>query len=108
MSIRPIDYQVMLPKTAEVSKINNEILHKEQIIHQQENVFIQKETERNLRQVNEKKELYKVVADERGSKNTYNNNGNVKSKNKKVSKDNKDNKNTEDTGISKSRIDIRI
>jgi len=108
MSIRPIDFQVMLPKTSEVSKINNEILHKEQIIHQQENVFIQKEIDRNLRQVNEKQEPYKITSDDRGNKNTHSNNGNAKGKNRKIQTEKKDSKDMEEPGAFKSRIDIRI
>ncbi|HHV97755.1 MAG TPA: hypothetical protein GXX37_15045 [Clostridiaceae bacterium] len=113
MSIRPIDYQVMMPKTSEVSKINNEILQKGQIIHQQENVFTQKQIDRNLRQVNEKQELYKVVADQKGNKNTYSNRDDIKGKDKKTTSENKSSKDeakntTKETGVLKNRIDIRI
>lgn len=110
MSIRPIDYQVILPKTSEVSKINNEMQQKDQIIQQHNNVLNQKQNDRNLRQVIEKNEPYKVIADHKGNRNKQNYSESKKDKRNKVSTEKNDIKtsNKEEIKTATNKIDIRI
>ena len=110
MSIRSIDYQVMLPKTSEVSKISNEMQQKEQVIQQQGNVFIQKQIDRNIRQVNSKQELYKVISDDRKNSGNRKDSENKKNMDNKIRPKNKESKDTSNRDLKalKNRIDIRI
>jgi hypothetical protein len=110
MSIRSIDYQVMLPKTSEVSKISNEMQQKEQVIQQQGNVFIQKQIDRNIRQVNSKQELYKVISDDRKNGGNHKDSENKKNMDNKIRPKNKESKDTSNRDLKalKNRIDIRI
>ena len=51
MPIKPVDFQVMLPKTLEVSKIHQDEVHKNQAIQQQQTAANQLKTEEHLQQV---------------------------------------------------------
>jgi hypothetical protein len=51
MSIKPIDFQVMLPKTSEVSKIHNDEQHRNLSLQQQQAATVQNKAETNIRQV---------------------------------------------------------
>lgn len=51
VSIKPINYQVMLPKTEEVSKLNSEEQQRSHLSQQQQAVRIQKKATDNLKQV---------------------------------------------------------
>ena len=51
MSIKPVDFQVMLPKTGEVSKIHSDEHQKSDALQQQQASLNQNKTETNLRQV---------------------------------------------------------
>lgn len=51
MSIKPVDYQVMIPRTAEVSKMHNDEQHKNQAMQQQQASVSQHKIDNELRQV---------------------------------------------------------
>ena len=51
MSIKPVDFQVMLPKTSEVSKLHNDEQQRNQGLHLQQAEKNQHRVENNLRQV---------------------------------------------------------
>lgn len=51
MSIKPLDMQVMMPKTAEVAKITSDNQHKQQMIAQQQSNSVQKKATDSLKQV---------------------------------------------------------
>lgn len=51
MSIKPIDFQVMLPKTSEVSKIHSDEQHRGLLFQQQQAATVQSKAEANIRQV---------------------------------------------------------
>lgn len=53
MSIKPLDFQVIIPKAAEVSKINNAEQYKGQLLSQQQVITAQQKTEDSLRQVHQ-------------------------------------------------------
>jgi len=54
MSIKPIDFQVMIPKTTDVSKISNNAQQRSIIMQQQGNTEMKNKVDRDLRQVNNK------------------------------------------------------
>ncbi len=45
MSIKPVDYQILIPKTSEVSKIQNDNQNKNATIQQQQSVSTQHKAE---------------------------------------------------------------
>lgn len=51
MSIKPVDFQVMLPKTSEISKLHNDEQHKNQVAQLQQSISTQQKAEDHLRQV---------------------------------------------------------
>ncbi|ACL76366.1 hypothetical protein [Ruminiclostridium cellulolyticum] len=51
MSIKPIDFQMVLPKTTEVSKIYNDDVNKNQAIQQQQQTASQTKIDNKLKQV---------------------------------------------------------
>ncbi|EGD46001.1 hypothetical protein Cpap_0607 [Ruminiclostridium papyrosolvens DSM 2782] len=51
MSIKPIDFQMVVPKTSEVSKIYNDDVNKNQAIHQQQQTAGQTKIDNKLKQV---------------------------------------------------------
>jgi len=93
MSIKPIDFQVMLPKTAEVSKSIND--------NQQKNLMMHQNTADSLQQKSES-EVKTVHSQEKATGPKIKDN---KDREKKNKKDNKKNKQKND---SDSIIDIRL
>jgi hypothetical protein len=57
MAIKPVDFQVMIPKMSEVSKINNDAQQKGLILQQQDNIKIREEINNNLKQVYNKEDV---------------------------------------------------
>lgn len=51
MSIKPIDFQVMIPRTSEVSKISSDETHKSLALQQQQASSTQHKAENSLKQV---------------------------------------------------------
>ena len=98
MAIKPVDFQVMIPKMSEVSKINNDAQQKGLILQQQDNIKIREEINNNLKQVYNKEDVqYGRIGDKQEK--------DLSEKNKK--KKNKQSKNNS-TQDSQSGIDIRI
>ncbi|MGE4282178.1 MAG: hypothetical protein AB7G87_00505 [Clostridia bacterium] len=52
MTIKPIDFQISIPKTSEVSKIQNENNQRSNIHHQQASFAMQQQAEQDLKKVN--------------------------------------------------------
>ena len=61
MSIRPIDLQVMLPKVADVSRIQVNEQQQSLAAMQSKTQSVEKQSEENMRQVNSQKELHKTL-----------------------------------------------
>jgi len=101
MSIKPVEFQVMIPKTSEVSKINQDEKHKSHIIQQEQNLDIKNKTQSDLRQVNKKEKVNNMTVED-----------SLKKDQEKKKKDKKDKKNPNDPNdsndIYSSKIDIRI
>ena len=57
MPVKPVDYQVMIPKMSEVSKISNDAQQKSLVLKQQDNVKLQEKIDNSLKQVYEKEDV---------------------------------------------------
>ena len=96
MSIKPIDFQVMLPKAIEVSKVHSDEQHKNQAVQQQQTASTQHSADRNARQVHSQESVQEARIRERRERN--------QGKEKKKSKQDKG-KNSDENS---STIDIRL
>ncbi len=89
MSIKPIDFQVQIPKVNEVSKIRSDELHKNDVVQQQQthlnqnkaqdsvNVVHSRDNTQNAK-INEKQEKNSKEKKEKGKKQrNYNNNSSL-------------------------------
>ncbi|NLJ87195.1 MAG: hypothetical protein GX327_00185 [Epulopiscium sp.] len=102
MSIRPVDMQVIIPKTSEVSKHNHEQTHKGEIQQQEFAQQMEKQITQNQQQVSNPNKPEYAVNDEGRNKNQQQSNQSKKKKDKKE----KDKKSNMSDG--NSIIDIRI
>lgn len=57
MPIKPIDYQVIIPKMSEVSRITNDAQQKGLILQQQDKIKQQEKIDNNLKQVYYKEDV---------------------------------------------------
>ena len=104
MSIKPIDFQVMLPKTMEVSKIHQDEQHKGSLLQQQAATASKEKTDLNMTQVIHQESAQGARIREKQEKNG----GSKKKEEKKKSKGNySGNKETEKEQKT-SYIDIRL
>jgi hypothetical protein len=95
MPIKPVDFQVMLPKTSEVSKIHTDEQHKNLVAQQQQAAASQNKTAESLRQVHKQETVQQANIREKQEKNQ---------KNKKGKDNSKKGKDDTQTGT----IDIRL
>lgn len=103
MSIKPIDFQIMLPRTSEASKVQNDLQQKNQSAYEQVADSVKHKAEDNLKQVHSQDKTQQAVIRDKQGKNQGNNKG--KKKNNK--EENEQNSNM-DTSIKTSTIDIKI
>lgn len=107
MSIRSIDFQILIPKSQEVQKIKHTEVENQKTNAQ---INIQKDAEnenKSLKQVNKSDKLHEltIYRDGQKQKSKENNKGR---KNKKQSKEDKNESNKIPNTKRASRIDIRI
>jgi len=71
MSVKPIDFQVMIPKTSEISKIQKDEQNKGLAMEQQQTVVNQKKSEDNVNLVHYREEAQnaKINVEEEKEKN---------------------------------------
>ncbi len=103
MSIRPVDFQIMLPKTAEVSKINSDEQQRSQIMQQQQNANLQHKVDNSIKQVHSQDNVQEAMIREKRERERDN-----QKKQDKRKKGNYNNKKETDDGIQTSTIDIRL
>src|SRR5690606_23124249 len=100
MSIKPVDFQILIPKTSEVSKIQNDDRHKNATVQQQQTIQTQHKAEDSVNIVySQEKPQEAVIREkerEKKKKKLDKRNTGRKYKHKKKSKD------------STSTIDIRL
>jgi len=97
MSIRPIDLQVMLPRTSEVSKLHSDEQQKSQTQQQMQADLTQEKVDTSLRQVHSQDKVQEAKIRERQEKERQD-----KKKEKKKDRGSKD------TNNKASTIDIRL
>ncbi|MCX8130295.1 MAG: hypothetical protein N3I35_09380 [Clostridia bacterium] len=105
MSIKPVDFQVMLPRTTEISKIHSDEQHKNQIIQQQQESTVQHKAEDNVKYVHSQDKVQEAKIREKEEKER-NDKKQEKRKNKNKGNYNSNSKKEED--IKTSTIDIRL
>ena len=94
MSIKPIDFQMVIPKTSEVSKMHNDDVNKNQAIHQQQQTANQTNIDNRLKQVVNRENVQ---------------NGRVKEKQEKDnSRQNEKKKKRQNKDDDRPTIDIRV
>ncbi len=94
LSIKPIDFQMVIPKTSEVSKMHNDDVNKNQAIHQQQQTANQTNIDNRLKQVVNRENVQ---------------NGRVKEKQEKDnSRQNEKKKKRQNKDDDRPTIDIRV
>lgn len=107
MSIRPIDFQVMIPKTVDVSRIQANEQQQSLAALQSKTQSIEKQSEENLKQVNSGKEPYKVEIREDKERNGREQKQEHR-QNQPEEKENGKKTTIYDKRITGSKIDIRL
>lgn len=82
MSIKPIHYQVVVPKTAEVSRIHENELNKQGNLIQQQSQNTIKKSHEDLSRVKGKEEAHKLQVKEKNERNNDEHSQNKKNKKK--------------------------
>lgn len=103
MPIKPVNYQVMLPKAAEVSKLSTDEQFKSQLNQQQQATTVQNKAENSIKQVYSREKAEEAKIREKQEKEGNSKRQGKKKQQEKESK-NKDFKSAEKT----STIDIRL
>lgn len=102
MSIKPLDFQVMIPKTSEVSKIHNDEMNKNNTNLQQQATTVSHDAQKNLKQVNSREKAQEGKIRERQERNKKE--GSSGGGEKELEKKDKGKK----SGQKTSTIDIRL
>lgn len=105
MSIKPIDFQVMLPKTPEVSKLHNDQTQRNIAAQQAQAETVQSKAENSMRQVYSKDKSQHATIQEKQEKRQQGNSDKKKKQNGKAPSE-KDQ--TRMSGTTTSTIDIRL
>lgn len=84
MSVKPIDMQVMMPRTTEVSKIHNEQQNRGQVLQQGNMANLQHKVDNDLNKVSQKASAEKIAIrdEEEKKRREREKNNNEKKKNK--------------------------
>lgn len=105
MSIRPIDMQVMIPKTSEIGKTQQAELQKPNSEQMQFSEQIQKHVTQNQQQVPETNKSEKnIIREDESKKNQSSNKNNKNNKNNKRKNNNENKNNSSTTSI----FDVKI
>lgn len=102
MSIKPVDFQVMIPKTVEVSKVSNDEAQRNHSAQQQQTSSMQHKVDSSLNQVYSQTKPQNARINERQKDNTRD-----KDKKKKGKSGEKDEESLKDS-MQTSTIDIKI
>jgi len=103
MSIKPIDLQVMVPKTSEISKISSEANQRNTSYQQQQAVNAQNRADNSLKQVYSQERTQEAKIREKQEKERKNSGNNKQKERKKQGQSNK-----YELGDKRSTIDIRL
>ena len=70
MAIKPVDFQVQIPKTNEISKYQSEIRHKNELIEQQQSLINRQNAQNSVNLVHAKENAQQAKISERQSKDS--------------------------------------
>jgi len=108
LPIKPVDFQVMIPRTLEAAKVSNDIAQKNHLLQQQLAAATQHRAEDSLRQVYSRSNAEQVRITDKQRENS----GNDREKKKKKGQSGKQSGQIENNGLNKeiktSTIDIKI
>ena len=107
MSIKPVDFQIIIPRTSEVSKLNSEELSRQLSVQQHQAQLVQQKSEISTKQVYSQEKAYEVAIREKQERNRK---GNKKDSSKRDLSNDESGKNDEKNDIVSKigKIDIRI
>lgn len=84
MPIKPVDYQVMLPRTSEAARIQSDIRNRDHIINQHQSMEVSQKADESLKQVYSKDKAHETGIRDRQEKGRGQSHTNEKhAKNKK-------------------------
>jgi hypothetical protein len=111
MPIRPVDYQIMVSRAAEISRITNNETQKENSLQKNIRDAMKNQAERNLKQVYDKEQAYEAVIrhkqekpKDRHKKRDNGNKGKGSKNSKRINGEQKDHERQQKT----TTIDIKI
>ena len=96
MSVKPVDFQIIIPKMSEVSKVSNDIHQKGEIFQQHGNVELKEEIDKDLKQVHDRENIRHGRIVEREKENLPGRDGRKQKKNEEKNK------------VNKKTIDVKI
>lgn len=105
MSIKPIDFQVQIPKANEVSKIQSEVRHKNEVIEQQQSTINRQNAQDSVNLVHKKENAQQAKINEKQNPKER------KEKNNKKKDGNNGNSNNSKSSMKEEKtsvIDIRL
>ncbi|WHH58964.1 hypothetical protein [Petroclostridium sp. X23] len=109
MTIKPIDFQMTIPKTPEISKIQNEDNQRSNLQHHQASLGMQQQAEHDLKKVNSTDKAFEGKIREKQKEQRSGRNKKQSSNNEKNAHADEKNKKGECTDSDKgTRIDIQI
>ncbi len=107
MPIKPVDFQVMMPRTLEAAKVSNDLAQKNHLFQQQQAAATQNKAEDSLRQVYSRTQAEHARINEKQRENSQEGR-----KKKKKGQNGQENKDIENNRLNKelktSTIDIKI
>lgn len=106
MSVKPVDFQVMIPRTMEAAKVRSDEMQKHLAQQQQQAASLHNKAEDTLKQVYSRSEAQEVRINEKQKENSQQNDKKKKGKQRQPA-DDKDVRKTGNT-IRTSTIDIKI
>ncbi len=108
MSVKPVDFQVMIPRTMDAAKLRSDELQKNLALQQQQQAALKDKAEDTLRQVYSKSQTHEARINEKQKEES-------RQQNEKNKKDGREGKASEgndgrkpDSAIRTSTIDIKI
>lgn len=109
MSVKPVDFQIVIPRSVDAARTRSEELQKNEAVQQQQAAAVQNRAEDTLRQVCSRSKTEETRITERQRERGGQEEGRKKKEEGKKEDDRKDRNGKEYGGtVTSSRIDIRI
>ena len=107
MSVKPVDFQVMIPRTIDAAKVRSDELQKNHTLAQQQAAALNEKAEGSLKQVYSRSETQEARINEKQKENSQQNEKRKKGDKNKDKSDDMDG-NKQGKAIRTSTIDIKI